>query len=393
MFGEKLKRMIWKCLKKAFVRYLWTVDAINGIDTLDKKTVNYIPELQNHVIISGWLFDAKEDNNIIDFFIEIDGKSHTSLYGLIRTDVSSAYKDKKYRNSGFRCIIPKKEFQVGKVYTINFRIRTKNDTYTTIKTPVSFSINAEKAGAVSSTSNEAIDYSQYLGELLAFKYIAGTGVEIGALHAPLSVDHKKANVLYVDRMSQKDLHHQYPEFKKEDIVDADIIDNGDELATIADNAYDFCISNHVLEHLEDPIKALYNWMRILKPKGLLYMSIPLPHNIVDKYRQPTTIAHIIEDHGLMMRDSEKYGKERHSHYLDFVRSTNFSESANNEFINRKTAELLEMNYSIHFHVFSEETLLRMIDCVAQRIAIKIVEFVRNEPEEFIFIIEKQALPH
>jgi SAM-dependent methyltransferase len=312
---------------------------------------------------------------------------------LIRTDVSFEFKEKRFRNSGFRCVVGKQEFQAGKAYAISLRIKTRDGKYKSIKTLFSFAISEEKTRGMTSTSTEALDYSQYVGEVLSLKYIAGTGIEIGALHAPLSVDSKKAKVLYVDRMSQKDLYDQYPEFKKYDIVAADIIDNGAELATIPDHLYDFCISNHVLEHLEDPIQALGNWLRILKAKGILYLSVPLPDNVVDKHRQPTTFSHIVEDQGLMTRDREKYGKERHSHYEDFVRSTNFSESTNKEFVDRKTAELLDMNYSIHFHVFSEETLMQMIDFVSQKIAIKIVEFVRNEPEEFILILEKQAVSH
>lgn len=378
-----------KNIKKIFVRYLWAVDAINGVDTLKKNIITYIPEAQNNVIISGWLFDAKEDNTIVDFFIEIDGKNYHALYGLTRTDVSFEYKEKRFRNSGFRCVIPKKEFQSGQVYAINLRIKTRKDTYKTLKTSISFAISEEKTKGLQSTSNEILDYSQYVGELLSLKYIAGTGIEIGALHAPMSVDSKKANVLYVDRLAQQDLYAQYPEFKKYDIVAADIIDNGDELTTISDNAYDFCISNHVLEHLEDPIKALSNWMRILKPRGLLFLSIPLPYNIVDQNRQPTPISHIIEDFGLMVRDREIYAKKRHNHFLDFVRSTNVSESANDAFINSKTSELMSMNYSIHFHVFSEETLLQMIEFVSKKSPLQIREFVKNEPEEFIVIIEKQ----
>ena len=389
MLLNNLKKNIKKNIKKIFVRYLWAVDAINGVDTLKKNIITYIPEAQNNVIISGWLFDAKEDNTIVDFFIEIDGKNYHALYGLTRTDVSFEYKEKRFRNSGFRCVIPKKEFQSGQVYAINLRIKTRKDTYKTLKTSISFAISEEKTKGLQSTSNEILDYSQYVGELLSLKYIAGTGIEIGALHAPLSVDSKKANVLYVDRLAQQDLYAQYPEFKKYDIVAADIIDNGDELTTISDNAYDFCISNHVLEHLEDPIKALSNWMRILKPRGLLFLSIPLPYNIVDQNRQPTPISHIIEDFGLMVRDREIYAKKRHNHFLDFVRSTNVSESANDAFINSKTSELMSMNYSIHFHVFSEETLLQMIEFVSKKSPLQIREFVKNEPEEFIVIIEKQ----
>jgi SAM-dependent methyltransferase len=385
-----IKKIISKNIKKIFVRYVWTIDAINGVDTLKKNRVTYIPEVQNNVIISGWLFDAKEDNTIVELCVEIDGTNYHALYGLMRTDVSFEYKEKRFKNSGFRCVIPKREFQSGKVYAINLRIKTRKERNETLNTSISFAISEEKTRGLQATSSEILDYSQYVGELLLLKYIAGTGIEIGALHAPSSVDSKKASVLYVDRLAQQDLYAQYPEFKKYDIVAADIIDNGDELATIPDNAYDFCISNHVLEHLEDPIKALGNWMRILKPKGLLFLSIPLPYNIVDKNRQPTSLSHIIDDYGLMARDRETYARKRHNHFLDFVRSTNLSESANDAFINSKTSELMDLDYSIHFHVFSEETLLQVIDYISKKNPLKIIEFVKNEPEEFIVIIEKQA---
>ena len=390
MLFNNLKKITSNNIKKIFVRYLWTVDAINGVDTLKKHTVTYIPEVESNVIISGWLFDAKEDNAIADLFVEINGKNHHALYRLMRTDVSFEYKEKRFRNSGFRCVIPKREFQPGSVYAINLRIKTRKGKFKNLKTSISFAISEEKTRGVQATSSEILDYSQYVGEMLSLKYIAGTGIEIGALHAPLSVDCEKANVLYVDRLAQQDLYEQYPEFKKYDIVAADIIDNGDELATIPADTYDFCISNHVLEHLEDPIKALCNWMRILKTKGLLFLSVPLPGNIVDKNRQPTPISHIIEDYGLIARDREAYAKQRHDHFLDFVRSTNFRESANPAFISSKTSELMDMNYSIHFHVFSEETLLQMIDFISKKSPLKILEFVNNEPEEFIVIIEKQA---
>lgn len=391
MFLKDIKKAVSKFVKKHFVRYLWTVDAINGVDTLTKKTVNYIPKLHDNVIISGWLFDAKEDNTIEELSIEIDGKTYRSLYGLIRTDVSFEYKEKRFRNSGFRCVIPKEAFQEEKSYEINLCLRTRQNKRKKVKTHMSFAVSEEKTRGLVATSDEKLDYSQYYGEILSLRYIAGTGIEIGALHAPLSVDAKKAKVLYVDRMSQKDLYDQYPEFKKYDLVDADIIDNGDELSTIPDKSYDFCISNHVLEHLEDPLKALSNWMRILKDKGILYLSVPLPYNIVDRHRQPTPISHIIDDLGLMERDRQKYSELRRDHFLDFVQSTNFSQSANNAFLNTKADELMNMNYSIHFHVFSEEALLQMMDFVAKKIAIKVVEFVKNEPEEFILIIEKQGV--
>ncbi len=49
-----------------------------------------------------------------------------------------------------------------------------------------------------------------------------------------------------------------------------------------DNSYDLVICNHVLEHVKDDIKGLREIIRILKPSGLLELSVPSPY-----YRKTT----------------------------------------------------------------------------------------------------------
>ena len=53
------------------------------------------------------------------------------------------------------------------------------------------------------------------------------------------------------------------------------IEHGDaqDLETIADGIYDFAYSSHLLEHLQDPARALSNWWRILKPGGYLILYV------------------------------------------------------------------------------------------------------------------------
>ena len=63
-------------------------------------------------------------------------------------------------------------------------------------------------------------------------YIKGTGIEIGALHNPLYVNKKQAKVLYVDRMSIKDLREQYPELNKKNLVEPSYITDGETLSEI-----------------------------------------------------------------------------------------------------------------------------------------------------------------
>jgi SAM-dependent methyltransferase len=52
--------------------------------------------------------------------------------------------------------------------------------------------------------------------------------------------------------------------------------NGDAMlmADIADNSYDCVYSSHCLEDMPDVKIALTNWVRILKPGGILYIVVP-----------------------------------------------------------------------------------------------------------------------
>ncbi len=48
----------------------------------------------------------------------------------------------------------------------------------------------------------------------------------------------------------------------------------DELSEIQSNSLDFVIGNHILEHTDDPHSTLLEWFRVLRDKGILYLSIP-----------------------------------------------------------------------------------------------------------------------
>jgi ubiquinone/menaquinone biosynthesis C-methylase UbiE len=64
---------------------------------------------------------------------------------------------------------------------------------------------------------------------------------------------------------------------------------GDEDATfmhgVSDGKFRTVYASHVLEHLPDPVAALQNWFRILKPGGHLIVCVP--HR--DLYEKKTTL--------------------------------------------------------------------------------------------------------
>jgi SAM-dependent methyltransferase len=60
----------------------------------------------------------------------------------------------------------------------------------------------------------------------------------------------------------------WAEMHDKDICDATTMD------AYADETFDTVYASHILEHLVDPVVAIKNWVRICKPGGIIYISIP-----------------------------------------------------------------------------------------------------------------------
>jgi hypothetical protein len=72
-------------------------------------------------------------------------------------------------------------------------------------------------------------------------------------------------------------------------VDLDV----DGLAPIADNSLDVVIACHVVEHLANPIAALREFERVLRPQGRLVLVVPDRNSTFDYARQPTPLVHAL----------------------------------------------------------------------------------------------------
>jgi SAM-dependent methyltransferase len=69
-----------------------------------------------------------------------------------------------------------------------------------------------------------------------------------------------------------------------------------DLNIIKSSSYDFLISCNNLEHIANPIKALVEWLRIIKRGGILILI--LPNNLInfDHKRKVTDFNHLINDY-------------------------------------------------------------------------------------------------
>jgi len=71
---------------------------------------------------------------------------------------------------------------------------------------------------------------------------------------------------------------------------------GSNLTPVADQTYDFVLSCHNLEHFANPVKALYEWKRVLRPGGALVLVLPYYRNTFDHRRTPTPVANMLDDY-------------------------------------------------------------------------------------------------
>jgi len=53
-----------------------------------------------------------------------------------------------------------------------------------------------------------------------------------------------------------------------------IINDAVDIFSIMDETYDFCFSSHCLEHIANPLKAISEWLRIIKKEGYCIIIVP-----------------------------------------------------------------------------------------------------------------------
>jgi predicted SAM-dependent methyltransferase len=220
-------------------------------------------------------------------------------------------------------------------------------------------------------------------EGIARRYIAGSGIEIGGLNAPLKVS-SSATVLYVDRAPVSELRKHYPELDGQPLVQPDILDDGERLASVADSSQDFVIANHFLEHCQDPIGALRNMFRVLVPRGVLYLAVPDKRFTFDHQRPVTTVEHLIEH--------AENGPEvdRRAHYEEWVRLV--EGISDEQAVAQRIEKLIETGYSIHFHVWTQADVLELLVALSERFGVSYdLEVAVRNSHENIFVLRKLAL--
>jgi GT2 family glycosyltransferase/SAM-dependent methyltransferase len=216
-----------------------------------------------------------------------------------------------------------------------------------------------------------------LRSAIAGLYLEGSGIEVGALHSPIVVQ-PPVQVKYVDRMAVEQLRRQYPELDALHLVEPDILDNGERLERIGDASQDFVIASHFLEHCQDPIGTVKSMLRVVKPGGVLFLAVPDKRYTFDRHRPVTTLEHLIRDH----EEGPEWSKLAH-----FEEWATLADDENIK--GRSAQELIDFDYSIHFHVWTQAEVLELFAAMKTRYAMPFdVEAVVKNVMEVIIVLRK-----
>jgi SAM-dependent methyltransferase len=208
---------------------------------------------------------------------------------------------------------------------------------------------------------------------LAVSLVEGKrGLEIGGpsevfrgWYRPLRIYNKVGSLDNCD-FSQKNLwssHSNSFQFSGSRRPGKTILCDGSNLAGIENGSYDFVLSSHNLEHFANPVKALKEWQRVVRPGGSLILVLPHYAKTFDHRRMLTPVSHMIEDFERNTQEDDLSHLEEilncHDLKMDAAAGTleNLRRRSLDNFGNR----------CLHHHVFDEHNSRELLTAVGMEV--------------------------
>lgn len=138
---------------------------------------------------------------------------------------------------------------------------------------------------------------------------------------------------------------------------------GTDLHGIGPETYDFILSSHAIEHIANPLGALAEWRRVLRPGGTLVLVVPHKDATFDHRRPVTSLEHIEGDLAANTAEHDL------THLPEILalhdRTRDWGAGTPDEF--RRRCEDNLATRCLHHHVFDTELAVRVVDRAGFRI--------------------------
>lgn len=125
---------------------------------------------------------------------------------------------------------------------------------------------------------------------------------------------------------------------------------------VESDTYDCLLASHCLEHIANPVKALLEWKRVLRPNGLMLLILPNRDFTFDWRRPVTPLEHMSRDYELSTPESDRTHLEEVLSLHDLSRDPGAGTPEN---FRQRCVENLKFR-AIHHHVFSPHTAIEIV---------------------------------
>ncbi len=149
-----------------------------------------------------------------------------------------------------------------------------------------------------------------------------------------------------------------------------------------DNSFSFVLSEHVLEHIANPLKTLEDCIRVLVPGGKLFLFLPHRDRTNDSHRQLTTLEHVIKDYKMNVAFDDD------THVEDWFKNVVKKGLMPIHYSHLSKRDLLKTR-SIHQHVWTEKQVVEMLEYLNLKICY-VSARVKDRRDSFVVIAEKRA---
>lgn len=145
-------------------------------------------------------------------------------------------------------------------------------------------------------------------------------------------------------------------------------------------SYDFIMMSHVFEHIANPIKALLQWLRLIKDNGRLILVIPGKNFAFDHKRPISDFSHIVSDY------EKNIGEEDETHFEEVLKLHDIDKDpAEYSYDKFKMNTINNVKYrTVHHHVFNKGLIIKIFD----HLGVQILSLDSSKRGHIIFLGKK-----
>jgi SAM-dependent methyltransferase len=134
-----------------------------------------------------------------------------------------------------------------------------------------------------------------------------------------------------------------------------IINDATNIQNVENNYYDFCFSSHSLEHIANPLKAIKEWLRIIKKDGYIIIIVPEKSACFDHKRNYSKFSTLLSQYEKNVGEDDLSTLPEILNNHDLTMDT---PAGNFESFTKRSLDNFN-NRCLHHYVYNDELLMEI----------------------------------